>query len=87
MGERRCYTMTGNAGTMKRIAFQRVDVHKSLLSVGRLADQGYECALGKLGGVLGDVDTGYLIPLHRRGKLYVMRAWVRQDDSGFTRLE
>ena len=87
MGERRCFMMTENSNTMKRIAFQCADVHKPLLSVSRLADQGYECMLGKLGGVLRDVDTGDLIPLHRRDHLYVTRAWIKQDDSGFTRRE
>ena len=42
MGERRCFMMTENSDTMKRIAFQCADVHKPLLSVSRLADQGYE---------------------------------------------
>ena len=79
--------ITENSGTMKRIAFQCADVHKPLLSVSRLADQGYECTLGKLGGALRDVDTGDLIPLHRHENLYVIRAWIKQDDSGFTRLE
>ena len=79
--------MMENSGTMKRIAFQRADLHKSLLIVSRLADQGYECTIGKLGEVLCGVDTGDLIPLHRRDNLYVMRAWVKQDDSGFSRTE
>ena len=87
MGERRCFMMTENSDTMKRIAFQCADVHKPLLSVSRLADQDYECTPGKLGGVLRDVDTGDMIPLHRRDNLYVMRAWIKQDDSGFTRRE
>ena len=79
--------MTENSGTMKRIAFQCADVHKSLLSVSRLADQGYECTLGKLGGVLRDVGTGDLITLHRRDRLYAMRAWFKHDDSGLSRPE
>ena len=79
--------MTENLDTMKRIVFHCADVHKLLLSVSRLADQGYECTLGKLGGVLRDVDTGDMIPLHRRDNLYVMRAWIKQDDSGFPRRE
>ena len=69
---------------MKRIALQCADVHKALLSVSSIADQGYGCTLGKLGGVFRDVDTGDLIPLHRRDNLYVMSAWIKQDDSGFT---
>ena len=87
MGERRCFMMTENSDTMKRIAYQCADVHKPLLSVSRLAGQGYECTLGRLGGPLRDVDTGDLIPLHRRDNLYVMGAWIKQDDSGFTRWE
>ena len=86
-GERRCFMMTENSETMKRIAFQCADVHKALLSVSRLADQGYQCLLGQHGGELRDVVTGDVIPLHRRDNLYVMRAWVRQDESGFARQE
>ena len=50
--------MTENSNLMKQIAFQCADVHKALLSVSRLADMGYECTLGKTGGVLMDVVTG-----------------------------
>ena len=67
---------------MKHIAFQCADVHKALLSVSRLADQGYECTLGKLGGVLRDVDTGDFTPLRRRDNLNVMRVRIEQDDIG-----
>ena len=79
LGERRCLMMTENSNLMKKIAFQCADVHKALLSVGKLADFGYECTLGKTGGVLRDTATGDTIPLHRRENLYVMKAWVRQD--------
>ena len=74
MEERRCFMMTENSNTMKRIALQFADVHKPLRSVSRFAYQGYEYTIGKLGGVLRDVDTGDLIPLHRPDNLYVMRA-------------
>ena len=87
VGERRCFMTTDNSDTLKLIALQRAYVHKSLLSVSRLADQGYECTLGRLGGVLRDVATGDLIPLHRRDNLYVMKAWIKQEDSGFSRPE
>ena len=89
LGERRCLMMTENSEMMKKIAFQCADVHKALLSVGKLADCGYECVLGKQGGVLRDVATGDTIPLHRRENLYVMKAWVKQDavspSPGFAR--
>ena len=59
--------MTENSPTPKRIVFQCADVHKALLSVSKVADVGYECTHGKLGGQLRDVVTGDAIPLHRRG--------------------
>ena len=86
MGERHCLMMTENSQTMKKIVFQCADVHKALLSVANVADLGYECVMGQHGGALKDVMTGDTIPLHRRGNLYHMRAWVRQDETqGFHR--
>ena len=93
--------MTENSSLAKRIVFQCADVHKALLSVSRCADLGYECTLGKDGGFLKDTMTGDVIPLHRRGNLYHMKAWIKQDenvqkegmmtlsqpDTGFTRPE
>jgi hypothetical protein len=90
MGEKRCVMMTENSTLGKRIIFQCADVHKALLSVSRCADLGYECILGRDGGQLRDTVTGDVIPLHRRGNLYVLRAWIRQDldsPAGFTRQE
>ena len=84
-GEKRCVMMTENSGLAKKIVFQCADVHMALLSVSRVADLGYQCSLGKDGGELVDMVTGDKIPLHRRGNLYVMRAWVRQDEAGFVR--
>ena len=86
LGEKRCVMMTEDSSVMKRLTFQCADVHKALLSVSKVADLGYDCLLGQNGGKLIDTITGDIVPLHRRGNLYVMRAWVRQD-SGFTRPE
>ena len=85
VGERRCFMMTENSHTMKRITFQCADVHKPLLSISRIADLGYDCNLGKDGGQLRDLVTSDTIPVHRRGNLYVIRAWVRADDQSFGR--
>lgn len=90
LGQRSLLMMTENSHLMKQIIFQCADVHKALLSVSKVADMGFECIMGKLGGKLVDVVTGDVIPLHRRGNLYVMKAWVKQDrrqdsDPGFTR--
>ena len=85
LGERKCLMMTENSHTMKRITFQCADVHKALLSISRISDLGYECTLGKEGGQLRDTVTDDRVPVHRKGNLYVIRAWVRADDQSFGR--
>ena len=72
--------MTEDSQNAKLITFQCADIHKPLLSVSRCADLGYDCILGREGGHLMDTETKEMIPLHRRGNLYVMRAWVRQAE-------
>ena len=84
MGERRCDMMTEGSGVPKKITFQVADVHKPLLSITRLADNGYVCALGGKGGYLEDTVTGERVPLYRKNNLYVMKAWIRQS-PGFVR--
>jgi hypothetical protein len=81
VGERHCLLMSEDSATEKRITFQCADIHKPLLSVSRCADLGFHCVLGRHGGQLIDEVSGEIIPLHRRGNLYVMRAWIRQDKS------
>ena len=84
LGERRCLMMTAGSNAMKKITFQVADVHKPLLAISKIADQGFECILGKTGGRLIDQVTGEIIPLVRRDNLYVMKAWVRQDMADIT---
>ena len=84
-GEKRCVMMTQGSVVPKGTVFQVSKVHKPLMSVGAMADAGYECLLGKEGGFMRDVDTGEKIPLIRRGNLYVLRAWVKAADSDFGR--
>ena len=88
-GEKRCLMMTEDSDIMKKVVFQCADVHKALLSVSHVADLGYDCTLSKLRGWLTDTETGEQVPLHRRGNLYFMRAWVRPEpnDKGFGRPE
>ena len=78
-GERRCLLMTIGAHVPKKIVFQVADVHKALLSITRVADAGYECHLNNVGGYLLDTYTGEKVPITRKGNLYVMKAWVRED--------
>lgn len=74
-GEERCVMMTSGSANLKSIVFQVTNVHKLLLSVGTVSDAGYECLMAKEGGFIRDVETGELIPLVRRGNLYMLQAW------------
>jgi hypothetical protein len=79
LGERRCQVMTVGSMAPKRIVFQVADVRKPLLSITACSDMGYDCYLGKEGGSLRNRVTGEVIPLERRGSLYSLRMWARQD--------
>ena len=84
-GQKRCIMMTPGSATPKGIIFQVSDVHKPLMSVGAMTDAGFECLLAKEGGFMRDVEQGEIIPLTRRGNLYILKAWVRSADSDFVR--
>ena len=77
LGEKRCEMWTEGASSSKSIAMQVADVHKALLSLSRCADMGFESRFGSHFGCLYDTATGEVIPLQRRGNLYVLRAWIR----------
>ena len=79
LGQRRCEVMTVGSLAPKKIVFQIAAVHKLLLSISGCADMGFDCYLGKEGGSLRDRTTGETIPLVRKGSLYVVKMWVRQD--------
>ena len=82
LGERRCMMWTEGASAPRGIAMQVADVHKPLLSLSRCADLGYESRFGKLAGALIDNTSGEVIPLVRKGNLYVFKAWVRAATFG-----
>ena len=84
-GQKRCLMMTPGSATPKGVVFQVSDVHKPLMSVGAMADAGYEVLFKKEGGYMCDMDTGELIPLTRKGNLYTLKAWVCAADASFTR--
>lgn len=79
-GGKRCLLMTVGAKVPKRITFQLADVHKPLLSVTKVADAGYECHRNSFGGYLLDTFTGESVPIQRKGSLYTMWAWVKEDN-------
>ena len=84
-GERRCLVMTQGAKAAKKITFQVADVHKTLLSVTRAADAGYQCHLHATGGHLPDTQSGERIPIIREGNLYTMKAWIKADPNAHFR--
>ena len=77
LGEKKCEMWTEGASAAKTINMQVADVHKALLSLSRCADMGFESRFGKLMGCLIDTELGEVIPLQRRGNLYVLRCWIR----------
>ena len=82
LGERRCLVWTERATDVKRMTMQMADVHKGLLSLSRCADMGFESRFGRRAGALVCEATGEVIPLVRKGKLYVLRVWVKSAPFG-----
>ena len=82
LGERRCQMWTEGAAEPKLISMQVADVHKALLSLSRCADMGYESRFGSAMGCLIDSASGEVIPLTRKGNLYVLNAWIRAAPFG-----
>ena len=82
LGERRCLVWTENATEVKRMNMQVADVHKGLLSLSRCADLGFEGRFGRIAGALICERTGEVIPLTRKGNLYVLRVWIKAAPFG-----
>ena len=82
LGERRCMMWTEGASQPNNISMQVADVHKALLSLSRCADMGFESHFGSQYGCLIDTETSEVIPLVRKGNLYVLRAWIRAAPFG-----
>ena len=82
LGERRCLVWTENTTEVKKMVMQVADVHKGLLSLSRCADMGYEGRFGRYAGALICESTGEIIPLARKGNLYVLRVWIKAAPFG-----
>ena len=76
LGERGCLTWTEGASDPKLITMQVADVHKALLSFSRCADMGFESRFRRTVGCLIYENTQEVIPLLRKGHLYVLKAWI-----------
>ena len=77
LGERRCLMWTDWASKPRPINLQVADVHKALPSLSRCADMGFESRFGRVAGALIDEETEEVIPLERKGNLYVLKCWQR----------
>ena len=77
LGERHLAIWAEGSTQPRHLCMQVADVHKPLLSLSRCADLGFESRFGKRAGALVDGQSGEIIPLHRVGNLYMLRAWIR----------
>ena len=82
LGERRCLIWTEGATMRKNMNMQVADVHKGLLSLSRCADMGFKGRFGRRAGALICEKTGEVIPLVRKGNLYVLRVWIKAAPFG-----
>jgi hypothetical protein len=82
LGERRCLMWTESATEARKINLQVADVHKALLSLSRCADMGFESRFGRRAGALIDEESGEVIPLQRKGNLYVLKCWLKAAPFG-----
>ena len=81
-GERRCLMWTEHASGCRHINMQVADVHKPLLILSRCADMGFESRFGRVAGALIDEETGEVVPLQRKGNLYVLKCWLKAAPFG-----
>ena len=77
-----CLVWTEDSTQARHINLQVADVHKPLLSMSVCADMGFESRSGRTMGALIDEDTGEVVPLKRKGNLYVLRCWLRAAPFG-----
>ena len=82
LGETRCLMWTENASEAPHINMQVADVHKALLSFSRCADMVFESCFGRVAGALIDEETGEVVPLHRKGNLYVLKCCLKVAPFG-----
>ena len=82
LGERRCVMWTEGSQDARKINLQVADVHKPLLSLSRCADMGFESRFGRRAGALIDEESGEVIPLERKGNLYILKCWLKAAPFG-----
>ena len=82
LGERRFLMWTEHATEARHLNMQVADIHKPLLSLSRCADMGFESRFGRVAGALIDEMSGEVIPLQGKGKVFVLKCWIKAAPFG-----
>ena len=75
-----------DGGSAKKCRMKVGDVGRTLISVSKLSESGYDAILTHWRPRLVNRKTGEIIPLLRVGGMYILRMWVwvpRAEESGF----
>lgn len=77
MGAKEGVIATQEWSTLKGVSFQVAPVHKTLLSVSKMVENGHRVVFDKDWSYIEDLATGEKTTLICKNGLYVLRAWVR----------
>ena len=80
-GERRCAVVTKDGGRPKMLNLQVSDVHKALLSVGELVDNGFRVVFDKEWSFIQDKRTGTCDTMDRTVDGFDLVTWVKSADK------
>lgn len=80
LGERRCKFMTEACSMEKFVTLQVADVHKALLPVSKIVDNGHTVVFSLQGSYIQDGWTGEKMEMKRTGGTYVLNAWLKAAD-------
>ena len=73
-------------GQPANILFQIAEIERPLISASALAANGNSVVFNHKGGAIIHDKTGRRTELHKRGGIYVLHMWVREDpEQGFAR--
>ena len=90
VGEKRAILATDSSRTALPITIQVCDVHKSLLSVGKIVGAGKRVVFdadSSGGSYIEDKVTKEKLPLTRQGNLWTLSAWIRKAPVGAKKVD
>ena len=77
--------ITTKEGAKLQVRMQVTDVRKSLMSVGKVCDEGHRVIFEKTQGYIEHILTGERTMFERRGGVYVLEVAVEQPAEDFSR--